>query len=198
MEVRKMKTIIAVLAIWLGIISCTYGRDFKASNENFAYSFSEINGWLGIGQDLETFPQADMVFYAAERNGDKVTIRYPYTELYMYTNLTSGTPEGLWKLLIDTYSKASPKLKVVYAKDIEISGGSKARVIYILNITADNKAQAIASITGKGKFVSLIMQASSEKILRKNLEDFSRMVKTYKDLSVGNSNRRGGFEPLSH
>jgi hypothetical protein len=184
-----MNRFVAVLIMCVGLLPSSYGRDFKAAGASYGYSFSEINGWVGIGQDFKTFPQADMVFYAAEWDGEDVKIRYPYTDVYIYTNATRGTPEEFSKILEAQYKKGSPNLKVVHTKDIQMSSTLVAKVTYYINISADNKAQAVASISRQGVFVSLVMQAKSEKILKKNLPDFEKLLLTYKELDVVNDDK---------
>lgn len=178
-----MKTLLAVVALCVGLVATANARNFVVAGDGYRYSFSDINGWIGIGQDLKHFPQADLVFFAAERDGKDVKIRYPFTDLYMYTNATSGTPERFWKELRSVYGKGSPHLKFVRARDIGVPGAGSAKVVYLLNITGRNRAQAIASVPGKNAFVSLVMEASSEKLLKQNLRDFTRLVRTYRDVS---------------
>jgi hypothetical protein len=179
-----MKRFVAVMMMCLGFFSGSHARDFEATGSDYGYAFSDVPGWIGIGQDLETFPQADMVFYAAERNGGKVHIRYAYTDVYIYTNVTSGQPEELSRLLEEGYREESPNLKVVRAKDIGIGDDHHAKVTYYLNVTSENKAQVVASIPGKRVFVSLVMTANSERLLRENLPDFEKLLLTYREREV--------------
>ncbi len=169
-----------VVVICIALASPAHAREFWAQGKGYEYSFSDVQGWVGIGQDLENFPQADMVFYAAERKGEDIDIRHLYTELYVFSNVTTGGAEGFWKVLEAGYRRSSPKLIVERAGDIAISEKLSAKVIYLFNIGPENVAQAMASIPNGGRVVSLVMQASSEKLLREHVTEFSRLVRTYK------------------
>ena len=179
-----MKLIVALIAC-LSIASISHAQEFWAKGKGYEYGFSEINGWVGIGQDLENFPQADLVFYAAERKGEDIKIRHPYTDLYIFSNVTTGAADAFWKELETRYRKASQKLIVKYTSDINISRGLSAKVIYFFNIGAENKTQAIASIPNSGRIVSLVMQASSEMLLREHVPEFAQLVRTYKTSGAG-------------
>ena len=174
-----MKSIVVLIACLI-IISISHAQEFRAVGKGYEYGFSEIGGWIGIGQDIENFPQADMVFYAAERNGEEITIRHLDTDIYMFTNVTSGTVDAFWKQLETRYGKGNPNLKIERAKDIEIFPGIEAKIIHFINITDENKAQAIASIPYKGRIVSLVMQANSENLLKEHLLEFAQLLRTYK------------------
>lgn len=80
---------------------------------------------------------------------------------------------------------ASPRLIIERASDINISGGLSAKVIYFFNIGNENKAQAMASIPNGGRIVSLVMQASSEKLLSGHAPEFAQLVRTYKTPDTG-------------
>lgn len=174
---------VSVALAWLLVVSNSYAREFEAIGSSYGYAFSDVAGWIGIGQDLEQFPQADLVFYAAERSGGKVHIRYVYTDVYIYTNATRGEPEELASLLEEGYREVSPNLKVEYGEDIE-NGGPRAKVTYYINISAEKRAQVVASIPGKPVFASLVMNAKSERLLRENLPDFQKLLLTYRELQV--------------
>jgi len=179
-----MKLILALITC-ISFISISYAQEFKAKGKGYEYGFSEIKGWVGIGQDTENFPHADMIFYAADRNGEDVNIRHVYTDIYMFTNVTTGTADQFWKQLETRYRTGNPRLKIEHAKYIKISAGVEAKVIYFLNITSENKAQAIASIPNKGRIVSLVMQARSEQLLKEHLPEFEQLLRTYKASEVG-------------
>ena len=93
-----MKLIVALIAC-LSIVSISHAQEFRAKGMGYEYGFSEIKGWIGIGQDLENFPQADLVFYAAERKGEDINIRHLYTDLYIFSNVTTGAANVFWKKL---------------------------------------------------------------------------------------------------
>ena len=179
-----MKLIVVLLAC-LSIVSIAHSQEFRAKGKGYEYGFSEIKGWVGIGQELENFPQDGLVFDAAERKGEDVNIVHLYTDLYMFSNVTTGAADEFWKKLETRYRKGSLRLKVERANDINISGGLSAKVICFFNIGDENKSQAIASIPNSGRIVSLVMQASSEKLLREHLVEFARLVRTYKASGPG-------------
>lgn len=179
-----MKRIVALIA-FLSIASISHAQEFCAQGKGYEYCFSEITGWVGIGQDLANFPQADLVFYSAERKGEDINILHLYTDLYIFSNVTTGAADAFWTVLERRYWQASKKLIVERASDINISRGLLANVIYFFNIGAENNAQAIASIPNSGRIVSLVMQASSEKLLREHIPEFAQLVRTYKASGAG-------------
>lgn len=177
-----MKQFVVAFIICVGMVSNSYGREFVATGTGYGYSFSDVKGWLGVGKEPKKFSHADMVFFPAEVKGPRVIIHHEFTDLNMYTNVTSGTVEKFLNMIETVYKKGSPNLKVVHARKVRISRKLYAKVTYIFNITSENKAQAIGSIQSKGVIVSLIMQAKSDKLLKQNLQDFTKLLKTYKEI----------------